>query len=299
MAPGVPVAFFFAISGFLIASSLDRDDNLKRFAFRRALRIYPALWIAILVPLVLYCITGVLQINIKDIIISLPLELLTGISLHAFDTPTGGLGNGSLWTISVQIQFYILIAVLWKPMKMLSTKVWMSILFSGIVLSCLDDAIMQYSNLFTKIYGYTVMPYLYIFFLGTFLYLQRKKYIPWLKEHWKVLLLIFLLWHWSSELLGIDKMLPGKYINVITGVFATVVVIATGFGIGKIRFKHDISYSLFLWHMPVIDILRLIGGIENSILLFGISMLVSILAALVSCKFVEEPILRLKTKIHI
>ena len=294
MAPGVPVVFFFAISGFLIASSLDRNDNLIHFAYRRALRIYPALWIAILMPLVLYSITGFLRVNIKDVLTLLPAELLTGISLHAFDTPNGGLGNGSLWTISVQMQFYLVIAVLWKHMKALSTKGWMIIITSGIILSCLDDKITQFSNPFTKIYGYMAIPYLYIFFLGTFLYLQRERFIPWLKKQWKTLLIFFLLCHWSSELLGIDKMIPGKYINVITGVFATVVVIAMGFGIGKIRFKHDISYSLFLWHMPVIDILNLVVGVEKSWLLFCGSLLVSIVVAILSCIAIEEPALKMK-----
>lgn len=294
MAPGVSVVFFFGISGFLIASSLDRDDNLMRFAFRRALRIYPGLWTAILVPLVLYYVTGFIKVNIKDVATLLPAKLLTGISLHAFDTPDGGLGNGSLWTISVQIQFYVIIALIWKYMKTLSTRGWVIILASGIVMSCLDDKITRVSNSFTKIYGYTAIPYLYIFFLGAFLYFQREKYIPWLKEHWKTLLIVFLLWHWSSELLGIDKMIPGKYINVVTGVFATVVVIAMGFGMGKIRFKHDISYSLFLWHMPVIDILNLVVGVEKSWLLFCGSLLVSIVVAILSCISIEEPALKMK-----
>lgn len=299
IAPGVSVVFFFTISGFLIAASLDRKSNLFHFALRRALRIYPGLWIAVLVPLGLYIITGLVKVKPTEIWTFLPVKLLSGISIHAFDTPNGGLGNGSLWTISVQIQFYALIGLCWKRIKRLKIKGWIVLLFICLLLSCFHESILQFNNLFAKFYDYLIVPYLYMFLIGVFFYLYRNKYILWLKQNWKLLLITFLIWHWSSELIGFDKMIPGEYINIVTGLFAGVLVIALGFGIGKIRFKHDISYSLYLWHMPVIDILRLVVGIENATIHFIASLFASILVSMLSCRLIEEPALKLKSTISI
>ena len=52
------VQLFFMISGFVILSSLERQRNLKSFAFARFKRIYPSLWIAI--P-VIYIICNILN----------------------------------------------------------------------------------------------------------------------------------------------------------------------------------------------------------------------------------------------
>ena len=45
---GFGVAIFFFLSGFLVWSSWARDPDLKRFFIRRSLRIFPALWLAVL-----------------------------------------------------------------------------------------------------------------------------------------------------------------------------------------------------------------------------------------------------------
>ena len=44
--PGIGVAMFFAISGFLVAQSYQRRGNAPAYVEARLLRIYPALWLA-------------------------------------------------------------------------------------------------------------------------------------------------------------------------------------------------------------------------------------------------------------
>lgn len=293
IAPGVSVVFFFSISGFLIAASLDRDSRVSKFAYKRALRIYPGLWVAILIPLIMFNLTGFLKSSFSDLLYC-PIKLLTGHSIHGFDTPLGGLGNGSLWTICVQIQFYVLIALVWKFIKRFKVQSWLILIFLAIILNCLHINIMQYDNIFTKIYSYSLLPYLYIFLIGVSMYLFRDRIILLLARYWKMILAVFLIWHYGSELLGIDKKIPGHYINFVTGVWASVVVIVIGYGIGRIRLKHDISYSLFLWHMPVVDVLSLIVGISNKNILFICCIVVSICISVVSCRLIEEPALKLK-----
>jgi peptidoglycan/LPS O-acetylase OafA/YrhL len=45
---GAAVVLFFVLSGFVLGNSLKRDANPVRFAIRRIFRIFPALWLAVL-----------------------------------------------------------------------------------------------------------------------------------------------------------------------------------------------------------------------------------------------------------
>ncbi len=45
----VAVAVFFLISGFLVAGSLERSKSIVRFALARAMRLFPGLWVCVLV----------------------------------------------------------------------------------------------------------------------------------------------------------------------------------------------------------------------------------------------------------
>ena len=49
--PGVPI--FFVISGFLVSQSYERSHGIRDYARKRALRIFPALWICFAVTLAL------------------------------------------------------------------------------------------------------------------------------------------------------------------------------------------------------------------------------------------------------
>lgn len=46
---GVPI--FLTLSGFLIWFSLEREDNYGRYLYKRFLRIYPELWVAVAVEI--------------------------------------------------------------------------------------------------------------------------------------------------------------------------------------------------------------------------------------------------------
>ena len=50
---GAAVVLFFVLSGFVLGRSLQRDANVTRFIVRRLFRIFPALWVGVLVTYVL------------------------------------------------------------------------------------------------------------------------------------------------------------------------------------------------------------------------------------------------------
>ncbi|WP_313534243.1 acyltransferase [Sphingomonas sp.] len=116
----VILPMFFALSGFLVSSSLERAPNLGVFLWHRVLRIFPALTVEVLLSAL---ILG---------------PLLTTVSLAAYFThreffqymvniigwihfrlpgvfianPVSGIVNSSLWTVPSELECYITISIL-------------------------------------------------------------------------------------------------------------------------------------------------------------------------------------------
>ncbi len=117
---GIGVLTFFSISGFLVAQSWVADPNVWRFAAKRLLRIWPGLAVAIFLTAVvlgpavstltlveyfndplLGSYAGNLIFDFRD---HLPLEFVG----NARPIPV----NGSLWTIPLELQCYVGLALL-------------------------------------------------------------------------------------------------------------------------------------------------------------------------------------------
>jgi peptidoglycan/LPS O-acetylase OafA/YrhL len=119
---GVPV--FFVISGFLVTDSLLRNaDEPRRFATSRALRIYPALWVNLaVIDLMLWADGAIpsaadfLRFSLVQMLVGSDwlagwLTAWPGFRLHALPAYPSGV----LWTLSVELGFYVLVAVLLFP----------------------------------------------------------------------------------------------------------------------------------------------------------------------------------------
>ena len=93
------MAIFFILSGFLITSILLKDQNVVHFLTRRFLRIIPLAWLCILITLVLT---------------AAPLSVYLPHLLFYANFPPMALiqSTGHLWSLCVEMQFYVLIALL-------------------------------------------------------------------------------------------------------------------------------------------------------------------------------------------
>lgn len=107
------VMIFFAISGFFIARSFDRTSSLRRFLRARALRLFPGLFVALfLTVLVGASLTTagssaywaqVPSYLLRNATLFFPRYDLPGVFA---DTPFGPAINGSLWTLSYEVLCY-------------------------------------------------------------------------------------------------------------------------------------------------------------------------------------------------
>lgn len=93
------MALFFILSGFLITNILLTDQNIPRFLIRRFCRILPLAWLFMLITLILRS--------------AKPEVWLPHLLFYANWSPSDLIaGTGHLWSLCVEMQFYVLIAVL-------------------------------------------------------------------------------------------------------------------------------------------------------------------------------------------
>ncbi|WP_294253424.1 acyltransferase [uncultured Sphingomonas sp.] len=116
----VILPMFFALSGFLVSSSLERAPNLGVFLWHRVLRIFPALTVEVLLSAL---ILGPLLTTVSLATYFTHREFfqymvniigwihfrLPGVFL---DNPVSGIVNSSLWTVPSELECYITISVL-------------------------------------------------------------------------------------------------------------------------------------------------------------------------------------------
>lgn len=107
---------FFILSGILVAQSFDRSRSLLDFAAARALRIFPALIVCVLLTaLVLGPLVSLLPASQYFTSMALPVYLLKTLSLATGsaplpgvfnDLPMSGIVNSSLWTLKFEVLCY-------------------------------------------------------------------------------------------------------------------------------------------------------------------------------------------------
>lgn len=165
---GVPL--FFVISGFCIhrrkaeqlANKLETPISFKKYWKRRFFRLYPSYFTVCILSSLL--MLGVILGNIPSLILDaypgnhysyLGLDLIAHLlMLHCFfsyfDT---GLGNGPLWTIAREEQYYFLYFPLLKLRKF--SSIWICLIIA-IIASYIACAISSDISLTNKGLGYTI-----------------------------------------------------------------------------------------------------------------------------------------------
>jgi peptidoglycan/LPS O-acetylase OafA/YrhL len=310
--PGVPI--FFVISGFLIAMSYDRNRSLRQYAWNRFLRIFPALWVCFGVSIVALGIFGYLQPEIfhkrlwlwsfAQIFGHTGLAQLLGRRMFT-DYGVGDI-NGSLWTISVELQFYFIL-----PLMFLGSSKIQSMSLKLIIMICASIAtyiyVINYWSVRSIDYKilllYTsVFPHLFAFLAGTMCYVWFNRIRRIIEGKFLIWLLIYMSIRLVYELTGYSEYYSVEknvVLLILYRAVLTCLVLSFAYswrGIGDRLLKgNDISYGLYLYHMIVVNIfvhIGLTGSYGFAILAFGLSILLS----WISWIWVEIQALRLKCK---
>lgn len=310
--PGVPI--FFALSGYLLTKSLVRNDNLLSYARNRAVRIFPALWGCTLATIGLLAIAGLLSAT--SIGKTLAFAVGQG-TIGQFWVPAPfdqwGLGgeftpNPSLWTIRVEIGFYLILPIVLIVGRALFGRGRNLIGFiSAIAItSFLMAAVLGNStpsNPLVRLIAESPMPYLWLFLLGALGALnddRLKKLVINRTLQWTGLFLVFRTLVYLSTEIGPDRSPPSQWLLNSANLWLVPPVFALAFSqhpfVRRLHPTIDISYGVYLWHMVVVNTL-VHWAIASGFSAFVIVIVGSIVLGTISWYAVEKPALtRLKAR---
>lgn len=204
--------------------------------------------------------------------------------------------NGSLWTIPIELQFYILLPLLYAISRRVggSLIVWGAMLLAAIALSVILDSYYGRSDDGTyhglaKILQYTFGRHIYLFIFGIILQrsklyrhpLMEGKAVPWL-----IILIVANI---------IDPV--GLVFKMVLGMFAISLAYTTA-GVGeKIVRGQDISYGIYIYHGLVINLMVELGAPSSAFNVVIVAAL-AILCAALSWKLIERPAIRRKQHVR-
>lgn len=129
---GIAVKVFFILSGFWITQSFLKSDSIKNYAIKRCKKILPQYWLVVLICAVGLSAFSVLSLREYFCNGSFYKYLAANILTLNFIQPNlpgvfedlalNGSVNGSLWTIKIEIGFYILLPFIVFAVKSLREK---------------------------------------------------------------------------------------------------------------------------------------------------------------------------------
>lgn len=283
--PGVVI--LFSLSGYLTAASLDRSsrdekNNKKNFLRKRFLRIFPEYWLCVLINTIVIFMLYQIRPNFKEALVYIItqfgcLNFYTGDWLRGYGV---GAPNGSLWTILVELEFYIIILFAWRWLKHKGIIAWSFILIILVGVNYLSAIIGNDTFIINKLINCSVIPYLYMFMIGAFIYRFRKKIFNY-DRRWLIVINLILL---CAYIFG-GNYIIGNYIFLIKGISLAVLTINFGYLFNKkIRIKIDVTYGTYLYHMVVVNAIIALG-VKINFTIMGVGLVISLILGLMSWKF--------------
>lgn len=278
----VAVKSFFFISGVLIWDSALRTENVKTYFLKRLTRIYPALLLVLSVCSLIFLFMGAEPLNVASYLSfsSVFLTFLQPCVNGIFDNNIICAVNGSLWTLKLEVAFYILVAFAVYFLKNKSFQFIMLLSALSLMLDIvysfgiMDDVpfISQLSN--------QILFKLYYFGAGVFYYHYKDNIGK------KVLTAILL----ASILLQV--FFEQSVFSTFLFVFSIVVILAFHTPYLNISKFGDISYGMYIFHFPLIQFLvffEVLSG--NRVVDFLLFFLILVFISKMSWEHVEKKFL--------
>ncbi len=291
---GLGLFIFFSISGYLISMSWNLDPSIKRYFIKRALRIFPAL--AVVVVLSVFVLGPMMTtLSLKEYFDSPALwRYMENIFLHiSFYLPgvfehnhVPNAVNGSLWSLPVEFFMYILVAIFAQGKEYMKYVV----LIAFLIFCILTVTWARVTSEMLVIYGTDIRQ---VVIDGTFFWAGAVMYHWNIKQYFSfetfviALLLLIFVSQW------------GAVYSIVSLALIPFVVLAFGFSKShylSIFNKADYSYGFYIYAFPVQQSIIYLFP-EISITWYLISgFVVTMFFAVLSWHFVEQPMMRLKPK---
>lgn len=287
------VRSFFVVSGFLIFMSYENSRDMPSYFVKRVRRIYPAYFFIIIVSAVL---GGFFTAYTWDDYFSLQLlkYIAANLVFLNFLQPTlPGLFegnvlqavNGALWTLKIEVMFYLLVPLVvmaFRPfgrLPMLSILYICSVIYSMVMQGLVDKT---GSSLYLELQKQ--LPGQIAFFIAG---AASYYYLPYLKKYtvWLIAL--------SVAAFAFQSWLPWVAVQpAALGVLVVCFACAIP-SLGKFDKYGDFSYGIYIVHFPILQTVIAFGLFKESpwtLLLVSAALVMT--AAFLLWHFIEKPFLR-------
>jgi peptidoglycan/LPS O-acetylase OafA/YrhL len=296
--PGVPI--FFVISGVLISKSYEHSDSLRDYLRNRCLRVFPGLWVCLVASVAVILALGVGsfgRITTPDWLWwwAAQMSIFQNFQATFLEPLRTGL-NGSLWTIPIELEFYIFLPALYGILRLrthLGNVRLLAIALASLALQLLmvDSHLGQvraYSLL-----GATLAPHLWMFLVGVSIQRNWSTVRGWLfgRAHWWGLgyLVLCAAARWLRVDTGGNYMSPVLLLP-LAGLIVSLAMSAPQLS-SRILGHRDFSYGLYLYHMLVIELLVGVAA-PSGWAAFAAALIVSLGLAALSWTLIEKPYLK-------
>jgi peptidoglycan/LPS O-acetylase OafA/YrhL len=286
---------FFVMSGCLIVASYDRSPSLASYLEKRARRILPAYWGALIVALILGMTFTTLKLREFCLSSDTWKYVLAhlGFATHMQPTlpgvfcqsPFQASVNGALWTIKIEVLFYLCVPVMVTLCRRLGTAqtlgaiFWMSAIYRAV---CEH---LHWDRLAVQLPGQ-----LSFFVMGALAYYHY----PYFKRYGR--------WMWTAAVCGYLAYFVTGFVG-FRAVGLSLMVMCVGLLLppfkGPTKYG-DFSYGTYVLHCPIIQMLIALG-IFHAHPLSAVALVFVVVAILsiASWNFVEKPFLDVRPKVKI
>lgn len=272
MSGELAVQGFFAISGFLIFASYERSRSLRDYALKRAARILPGYWVSTALCLAIafaqgqFHVLGFLLANLTF------LNFLHPAIPGVFDLNSTPVMDGALWTIKVEVMFYVAVPIIIWLCRRLHRDALLWTLFAA---STALRIFVTHSKWDVELPGQ-----LCFFIIGAIIHYHLEFF----RRHGRVLMLLALVCFGLHMWTGWFILRPAA-VGVLTLGAAMLMPVVKG----PTRWG-DFSYGTYVLHWPILQCVTASGlFLYNCWLGLAVSLALIAFAAAVSWFVVEKP----------
>ncbi|MGI8751469.1 MAG: acyltransferase family protein [Acidimicrobiales bacterium] len=304
----IAVDSFFVLSGFLITSLLVEERakygrvSFRKFYLRRALRLFPALWVVIIAQLIYTVVFGdPLKGDVEGL--AYILFYVTNWAT-TFNGPVP-FGMGQMWSLAVEEQFYLLWPALLVILLRRSRSMFVSVAMILIAVALVSRVVLWHSGLgWEQIYVQTETRFDDLI-MGALLAYGLS--VGWRSPRWVSWLVgpsvAFLLWVIVAVHRADGWLYDGGYTVVAAALTAVIwAAVQPRHWVARVLSWRPFqvigvcSYSLYLWHVLIFEGLyrSAAGRPPAELLVMGFGL--TFVAGFGSRYLVERPFLRMKNR---